>query len=90
MMGLGFFVMQAGGRRYTYHDGDQGGFSSEMLIDPAGKSASLLAVNTTDTGAPAKDARHPESNTEPDPHTDLRQTLREVLIREVFPAYSGK
>lgn len=91
MMGLGFFVMEAGGRRYVYHDGDQGGFSSELLIDPMGKSASLLAVNTTDTGAPpAKDALHPESNTEPDPQTDLRQTLRAVLIDSVFPAYANK
>src|SRR5215469_18264536 len=34
MMGLGFFVMETGGRRYIYHDGDQGGFSSELMIDP--------------------------------------------------------
>lgn len=89
-MGLGFFVLEAQGRRYVYHDGDQGGFSSELFLDPAGKSASILVVNTTDTGAPAKDASHPESNTEPDPHTDLRQTLRAVLIEKVFPAYAGK
>ncbi len=90
MMGLGFFVMEAGGRRYVYHDGDQGGFSSELLIDPEGKSASILAVNTTDTGTPQNDASHPESNTEPDPRTDLRQTLRAVLMERVFPAYAGR
>ena len=91
MMGLGFFTMEAEGRRYIYHDGDQGGFSSELLIDPAGGSASILAVNTTDTGAPpAKDTLHPESNTEPDPQTDLRQTLRRVLMESVFPAYAKK
>jgi CubicO group peptidase (beta-lactamase class C family) len=90
MMGLGFFVMEADGRRYIYHDGDQGGFSSELMIDPAGKSASILAVNTTDTGAPsAKDELHPESNTEPDPHTDLRTTLRNELIERVFPIYAA-
>lgn len=89
-MGLGFFVMETEGRRYIYHDGDQGGFSSELLIDPAGRSASILVVNTTDTGAPAADALHPESNTEPDPHTDLRQTLRGVLIESIFPAYAKK
>ena len=89
-MGLGFFVMETDGRRYIYHDGDQGGFSSELLIDLAGKSASALVVNTTDTGAPAADALHPESNTEPDPHTDLRQTLRGLLIESVFPAYAKK
>jgi CubicO group peptidase (beta-lactamase class C family) len=89
MMGLGFFVMEVDGRPIVYHDGDQGGFSSELLIDPAGKSASLLVVNTTDTGSP-KDLLHPESNTEPDPQTDLRQELRTGLIESVFPAYSGR
>jgi CubicO group peptidase (beta-lactamase class C family) len=88
-MGLGFFVVEVDGHRYIYHDGDQGGFSSELLIDPAGRSASILAVNTTDTGAPELAATlHPQSNTEPDPGTDLRQTLRTVLIEAAFPAYA--
>jgi CubicO group peptidase (beta-lactamase class C family) len=88
-MGLGFFVVEAGSRRYIYHDGDQAGFSLELMVDPAGQSASILAVNTTDSGvqAPA-DATHPKSNTEPDPLTDLRQTLRTALIETVFPAYA--
>jgi CubicO group peptidase (beta-lactamase class C family) len=86
MMGLGFFVVESGGHRFIYHDGDQGGFSSELLIDPARKCASILVVNTTDTGgaAPA-DTSHPQSNTEPEPNTDLRQALRTVLIETVFP-----
>jgi CubicO group peptidase (beta-lactamase class C family) len=89
MMGLGFFVIEVSGRRYIYHDGDQGGFSSELLIDRVGKSAAILAVNTTDTGSPSeKDALHPQSNTEPDPNTDLRQALRAVLMESVFPAYA--
>lgn len=89
MMGLGFFVLNVNGRRYIYHDGDQGGFSSELLIDPAGRSASILAVNTTDTGGEApKDTTHPQSNTEPEPNTDLRQTLRAFLIEKVFPAFA--
>jgi CubicO group peptidase (beta-lactamase class C family) len=89
-MGLGFFVVEAGGHRYIYHDGDQAGFSLELLVDPAGHSASILAVNTTDSGveAPA-DATHPKSNTEPEPSTDLRQTLRTTLIEKVFPAYQA-
>jgi CubicO group peptidase (beta-lactamase class C family) len=91
MMGLGFFVVEVAGHRYIYHDGDQGGFSSELLIDPAGRSASILAVNTTDTGAPEPAvALHPQSNTEPDPGTDLRQALRTVLIETVFPAYANR
>ena len=86
MMGLGFFVLQAGDHRYIYHDGDQGGFSSELLIDPSGHTAIILAVNTTDTGAPTPVAAlHPQSNTEPDPGTDLRLTLRNELLKTVFP-----
>lgn len=86
-MGLGFFILNSDGRRYIYHDGDQGGFSSELLIDPTHHCASILVVNTTDTGAPpAAPELHPESNTEPDAGTDLRQTLRAVLIEQVFPA----
>ncbi len=86
-MGLGFFVVETGGHRYVYHDGDQGGFSAEMLIDPADHCASILVVNTTDTGAPAPTPElHPQSNTEPDAKTDLRQTLRGILIEQVFPA----
>lgn len=88
-MGLGFFVVELGGHRYIYHDGDQGGFSSELLLDPSGHSASILAVNTTDSGndAPAATLR-PQSNTEPDPHTDLRLFLRTLLIETVFSGYA--
>jgi CubicO group peptidase (beta-lactamase class C family) len=90
-MGLGFFVLTRNGHRYVYHDGDQGGFSSEMFLDPARHMASLLAVNTTDTGAPPPStALHPQSNTEPEPSTDLRLTLRQDLIDRVFPAWDGK
>jgi CubicO group peptidase (beta-lactamase class C family) len=86
-MGLGFFIVDTGGHRYIYHDGDQGGFSSELLIDPTDHSASILAVNTTDTGAPPPTPElHPQSNTEPDAKTDLRQTLRTVLIEKVLPS----
>jgi CubicO group peptidase (beta-lactamase class C family) len=86
-MGLGFFVVETGGQRYIYHDGDQGGFSSELLVDPTHHCASILAVNTTDTGAPPTTPElHPQSNTEPDAKTDLRQTLRTILIEQVFPA----
>jgi CubicO group peptidase (beta-lactamase class C family) len=90
MMGLGFFVMDLKGHRYVYHDGDQGGFSSEMLIDPADHTASILAVNTTDTGVAAPSSTlHPQSNTEPAPGADLRLTLRQELVGRVFPGYSA-
>jgi CubicO group peptidase (beta-lactamase class C family) len=86
-MGLGFFVLSLDGHRYVYHDGDQGGFSSEIFIDPARHTASILVVNTTDTGGFAPSASlHPQSNTEPEPGTDLRLTLRQELIDHVFPS----
>ncbi len=85
-MGLGFFITTIDGHRYVYHDGDQGGFSSELLLDPERHVAGILVVNTTDTGAPPPTpATHAESNTEPNPETDLRLTLRRYLIDHVFP-----
>lgn len=90
MMGLGFFVLSHDGHRYVYHDGDQGGFSSEMLLDPARREAGILVVNTTDTGAPAPPALHPQSNTEPEPGADVRLTLRQELMDHVFPAFAEK
>jgi CubicO group peptidase (beta-lactamase class C family) len=83
-MGLGFFTLKVDGHRFIYHDGDQGGFSSELLLDPDRHCASILIVNTTDTGSPA-DSNHAISNTEPDPHTDLRITLRNEFIDRVLP-----
>ena len=90
MMGLGFFVSNFNGHRFVYHDGDQGGFSSEMLIDPAEHTAGILAVNTTDTGSPSSSATlHPQSNTEPESDTDLRLTIRQELTDHVFPEHSA-
>ena len=90
-MGLGIFVADIDGHRYVYHDGDQGGFSSEMFLDPERHVAAILVVNTTDTGVPpSAPSLHPESNTEPNPETDLRLTLRRELIDHVFPQYGGK
>ena len=85
MMGLGFFALNTGGHKLIYHDGDQGGFSSELMIDPVGKCASVLMVNTTDTGAP-ETSTHAVSNTEPDSQTDLRLTLRRQLMASIYPA----
>lgn len=79
-MGLGFFSIEAEGQRYVYHDGDQGGFSSELIFDPQRGVGSLLMVNTTDTGAPAAGVPHAEPNTEPEGKTDLRLALRKDLI----------
>ena len=76
MMGLGFFTLNVDGHQYVFHDGDQGGFTAELMIDPERKSAAIVMSNTTDTGAPV-DATHAQSNTEPDPKTDLRMELRD-------------
>jgi hypothetical protein len=88
-MGLGFFVLKTQGRKFVFHDGDQGGFSSELLVDPVDHSAALVMVNTTDTGTPPPGATHAVSNTEPDPKTDLRLALRRALIETVLPG-AGK
>jgi hypothetical protein len=89
MMGMGFFVAAPRGHAYIFHDGDQGGFSAELMVDPAGHSAAIIAVNTTDTGElPPEDALHAQSNTDPDPKTDLRLALRALLIGSVFPRYA--
>lgn len=90
MMGLGFFVLDVNGHKYVYHDGDQAGFTAELMVDPAGKSGSIVMSNTTDTGQPPSDSSHAQSNTEPDPATDLRMQLRDVLVKDVFPAAAGR
>lgn len=87
-MGLGFFVVKVNGHRYAYHDGDQGGFSSELFIDPDRGSAAILALNTTDTGTPESNATNrPISNTEPAANADVRTELRNELVQTVFPSY---
>lgn len=94
-MGLGYFTINVQGHRYVYHDGDQGGFSSEMMIDPERGVGSLVMVNTTDEGAPpphpvaqterdksgAPGVPHAEPNSAPYAGTDLRLVLRKELLR---------
>ncbi len=85
MMGLGFFTLNVNGHRYVYHDGDQGGFTAELMVDPDRHLGSIIMSNTTDTGAPTE-TTHADPNAAPDPKTDLRMTLRDMLIRDVYPA----
>ncbi len=84
MMGLGFFILDVGGHKYVFHDGDQAGFTAELMVAPDSHAGSIVMSNTTDTGAPPADTSHATSNTEPDPKTDLRMQLREVLIKDVY------
>ena len=79
-------VLEMGGHKYVFHDGDQGGFTAELMIAPDSHAGSIVMSNTTDTGAPPTDTSHATSNTEPDPKTDLRMQLREVLIKTVYPS----
>ena len=45
-----------------------------------------LPLNTTDSGEETSPASQPsQSNTEPEPDTDLRITLRNALLETVYP-----
>jgi CubicO group peptidase (beta-lactamase class C family) len=89
-MGLGFFTQTAKGRPLVFHDGDQGGFTSEILIDRDRGAGALIVFNTTDTGEPAqtggadKEPSHAPSNTEPGAGLDPRLSLRKVLVERFF------
>jgi hypothetical protein len=45
-IGLSFFLHEENGRLYVGHGGQQGGFISHFFLDPAGRSASIVAFNT--------------------------------------------
>ena len=46
-VGLGFFSLDAGGRRIVGHTGDQAGYRSYVYIDPAAGSGIILVFNST-------------------------------------------
>jgi CubicO group peptidase (beta-lactamase class C family) len=49
-VGLGFFSLDAGGRRIVGHTGDQAGYRSYIYLDPAASSGIILVFNTTNDG----------------------------------------
>jgi CubicO group peptidase (beta-lactamase class C family) len=49
-VGLGFFALEAGGRRIVGHTGDQAGYRSYIYLDPAAASGVILVFNTTNGG----------------------------------------
>jgi CubicO group peptidase (beta-lactamase class C family) len=49
-VGLGFFSLEAGGRRIVGHTGDQAGYRSYVYLDPAAASGIILVFNTTNDG----------------------------------------
>ena len=52
-VGLGFFSLEAGGRRIVGHTGDQAGYRSFVYLDPQGGAGLVLAFNTTREGSAA-------------------------------------
>jgi CubicO group peptidase (beta-lactamase class C family) len=53
-VGLGFFSMEADGRRIIGHTGDQAGYRSYLYIDPAASSGIILVFNTTNEAEAGK------------------------------------
>jgi CubicO group peptidase (beta-lactamase class C family) len=49
-VGLGFFSLDAGGRRIVGHTGDQAGYRSYLYLEPAASSGIILVFNTTNDG----------------------------------------
>jgi CubicO group peptidase (beta-lactamase class C family) len=49
-VGLGFFSLDAGGRRIVGHTGDQAGYRSYIYLDPAARTGIILVFNTTNDG----------------------------------------
>jgi CubicO group peptidase (beta-lactamase class C family) len=49
-VGLGFFSLEADGRRIIGHTGDQAGYRSYLYIDPAAASGVILVFNTSNDG----------------------------------------
>jgi CubicO group peptidase (beta-lactamase class C family) len=49
-VGLGFFSLEAGGRRIVGHTGDQAGYRSYVYLDPAASAGIILVFNTTNDG----------------------------------------
>lgn len=80
-MGLSFFVERRRGRVLIAHGGEQNGFLSHLYLDPAARTAYVLAFNTDTTSA----ARGAERNT----HT-LDDRLRDLLLAGVFAAVEAK
>jgi len=52
-VGLGFFSLEAEGRRVVGHTGDQAGYRSFLYLDPVRRTALVLAFNTTREGGAA-------------------------------------
>jgi CubicO group peptidase (beta-lactamase class C family) len=49
-VGLGFFSLDAGGRRIVGHTGDQAGYRSYLYLEPAASSGIVLVFNTSNDG----------------------------------------
>jgi len=54
-VGLGFFSLEADGRRIVGHTGDQAGYRSFLYLDPGRRTGLVLVFNTTREGSAAQD-----------------------------------
>ena len=88
---VGMFVARLGGPWINHPF-----WRSRFLVTSDEQVEQIQAANVQDVWidilkgrnlpTPATPELHPQSNTEPDAKTDLRQTLRTVLFDQVFPA----
>jgi CubicO group peptidase (beta-lactamase class C family) len=78
-VGLSFFLHEEGGRLYIGHGGQQGGFVSHIWVDPAGRSAYVIAFNT-DIG---------EAGNGEDATQALDRELGALVMGNIFPAFSA-
>ena len=75
-LGLTYFLLDEGGRRFVGHTGGQKAFVSFFYVDPATGASAIAAFNTLGLDDP--------------PRPDTRQILADVrseLFRTVFPVF---
>ena len=76
-IGLNFFLHEENGRMYVGHGGQQAGFVSHIWVDPASRSAYVIAFNTDiEDGGDKTQA--------------LDRDLGVIVMRTIFPAMSAK
>lgn len=79
-MGLSFFLLDHGGRRYVGHTGSQKAFFSFIYIHPGSGTGGIAAFNSV--GAPGEDPQRPDTRA-------ILNRFRETLFRRIFPLFGG-
>ena len=80
-MGLLFFVEDNFGQHFIGHSGTQNGFRTHFFINPATRSAYIVAFNTWTYGT----SNDPEATTH-----RLDEEVKNYLFVKVFPAAARK